>query len=68
MCSISLSIVGMFSCQEGYVQLFLLAKRGTDKQFSFFQSQGATNVIETQALGRHAYFRARKLARIGEVF
>lgn len=26
------------------------------------------NVVETSAVGRHAYFRARKLQRLGECF
>ncbi|KAF5826043.1 ribonuclease H-like domain-containing protein [Dunaliella salina] len=44
------------------------AGSGTQQRLSFAPATRQGAVVETQALGRHAYFRARKLARIGDSF
>jgi ribonuclease H2 subunit A len=47
------------------------AGRGTQQRLSFAAAGSAVPagpVVETSGVGRHAFFRIRKLQRVGEVF
>ncbi len=41
---------------------------GVQQRISFAAAGGSAAGIESSGAGRHAFFRARKLQRVGEVF